>query len=486
MNTLLRLLETLWPWLLAVAGLGVAVAATMHIVLRKRDSRSAIAWVGLVWLAPWVGSLLYYMLGINRIQRKAVSLGIQQPTQAKLTPGQRVSPEHCPPPLRARHPHLSGLAEAGSRLTGSPLLPGNHVHTLLNGDQAYPDMLSAIDAAAHSVSLASYIFDSDRAGDAFMEALLRAQDRGVEVRVLIDAVGAGYSQPEMPQRLADRGIRTGVFLPTRLARLSPYANLRNHRKILVVDGRIGYTGGTNIREGHWLSLNPADPVQCLHFRFQGPVVAYLQQAFAADWGFVTHELLDGAKWFPPLEHEGAVWARAIASGPDEDLGKMQDTLLAAVSVAQTSIRIVTPYFLPTDELSRALGVAALRGVDTHIYLPEKSNISLVQWASSAMYWQVLAKGCRIFLTPQPFDHTKLFLVDGIWSLVGSTNWDPRSLRLNFELNVECYDATLGAALERLVSVKAGRAHEITLADMDGRSLPKQLRDGIARLMTPYL
>ncbi len=486
MNTLLRLLETLWPWLLAVVGLGVAIGATVHIVLRKRDSRSVIAWVGLVWLAPWAGALLYYMLGINRIQRKAVSLGIPQISQAKLAPGQGASPEHCPSQLRTRHPHLSGLAEAGSRLTGSALLQGNKVRPLLNGDQAYPDMLSAIDAAACSVSLASYIFDSDRAGKAFMEALLGAQDRGVEVRVLIDAVGAGYSQPEMPQRLAARGIRTAVFLPTRLARLSPYANLRNHRKILVVDGRIGYTGGTNIREGHWLSLNPADPVQCLHFRFEGPVVAHLQQAFVTDWGFVTHESLAGAKWFPQLPRKGAVWARAIASGPDEDLGKMQDTLLAALSVAQTSIRILTPYFLPTDELSRALGVAALRGVDVQIYLPEKSNIALVQWASSAMYWQVLSKGCRIFVTPQPFDHTKLFLVDGVWSLVGSTNWDPRSLRLNFELNVECYDAALGADLERLVSIKAAQAREVTLADMDGRSLAIKLRDGVARLTTPYL
>lgn len=486
MNTLAGLLQTLWPWLVALIGLGIAAAATIHIVLRKRDSRSVISWVGLVWLAPWAGPVLYYMLGINRIQRKATALGIREAWQPNSLSIESETATKCPPALLASHPHLSGLAEAGSRLTGTPVLAGNHVEPLLNGDEAYPAMLDAIDSARHTVTLVSYIFDSDRAGDAFLDALVRARDRGVAVRVLIDAVGARYSRPRMPHRLREANIRTATFLPTQLARLSPYANLRNHRKILVADGCVGYTGGTNIREGHWLSLNPPEPVQCVHFRFLGPVVAHLQEAFAIDWAFATGESLTGPEWFPVQEAKGAVWARGIPNGPDEDLGKMQDTLLAAISVARSTIRLVTPYFLPTDELARALGVAALRGVDVRIYVPERNNIPLVQWASTAMYWQVLSKGCRLFLTPEPFDHTKLFVIDGLWSLVGSTNWDPRSLRLNFEFNVECYDRKLGSVLNALIEDKAVNSREVALRDADERRLAIRLRDGVARLLTPYL
>lgn len=224
----------------------------------------------------------------------------------------------------------------------------------------------------------------------------------------------------------------------------------------------------------------------MHFRLLGPVVADLQEAFAIDWAFSTGERLTDERWFPVLAEAGDVWARGITNGPDEDLGKMQDALLAALSVARREICIVTPYFLPTEELSRGLGVAALRGVRVRILVPAKNNIPIVQWASNAMAWQVLSKGCLLYETSEPFDHSKLFIVDGIWSLIGSANWDPRSLRLNFEYNVECYDAELGARLLALVEEKMQAAREITLSDVNNRPLPIRLRDGLARLLTPYL
>jgi cardiolipin synthase len=216
------------------------------------------------------------------------------------------------------------------------------------------------------------------------------------------------------------------------------------------------------------------------------VVTQLQEVFADDWLFTTGESLRGEAWFPPSTRAGSVLARGVTDGPDEDFEKLRWTLLGALSIARYSVRIVTPYFLPDPALISALNLAALRGVAVDIVLPARNNLSFVHWASRAMWWQVLEHGCRIWLTPPPFDHSKLMLVDGCWVLLGSANWDPRSLRLNFEFNLECYDAELAQQLEALVASKLKAARPVTLAEVDGRPLPARLRDGLARLLTPYL
>jgi cardiolipin synthase A/B len=381
---------------------------------------------------------------------------------------------------------LAELARLVQRLTEHPLFPGNRVVPLCDGDEAYPAMLAAIERAERSVTLLSFIFDHDRAGEAFLEQLVRARERGVEVRVLIDDVGARYSQPTMLRRLQQAGLNARAFLPTRVPRWFKYANLRNHRKILVVDGRIGFTGGTNIREGHWRSLRPTSPVQCLHFQFEGPVVAHLQEAFGMDWAFAADELLEGDAWFPKLDRAGDVWARGVPDGPDEDIDKMPLTILGALTIARRSVHVVTPYFLPEASILHALSVAALRGVEVHIVLPARNNVPLVQWAASAVLPEILARGCHVHLNPPPFDHTKLLLIDDLWALVGSTNWDARSLRLNFEFNVECYSPPLVARLHALVDQKIAGSEPLTLEQLESRPFLTRLRDGTARLMSPYL
>ncbi len=485
-------LTDLWPAAVSLLHVAAAIAVTGHAVLGRRDVPAIIGWIGLAWLAPVVGSLLYLAFGINRIQRAALELQYppiisRPPTPARAGQSDTLR-EHADAALAhfAARPALRGLMRLGRSVTGGDLLAGNAVTPLVDGDEAYPAMLAAIAGASKSVGLLSYIFDVDRVGVQFLEALSAAASRGVAVRVLIDDVGARYSHPAMPSRLAAAGVRAATFLPTRTPRLFRYANLRNHRKLLVVDGVVGFTGGMNIREGHQLSLASASPVRCLHFRIQGPVVADLQRVFAIDWAFTTGESLSGDAWTCDGASFGDVVARGIPDGPDADIENLPEMLLGALAVARERVRIVTPYFLPDARIRSALRVAAMRGVAVDIVIPSRNNIALMDWATVPQLAELLEVGCHVWQSPPPFDHTKLFVVDGTWSLIGSTNWDARSLRLNFEYNVECYDRELAVQLESLAEARIVASHRVDLATLRAHSLAVKLRNGVARLLSPYL
>ena len=242
----------------------------------------------------------------------------------------------------------------------------------------------------------------------------------------------------------------------------------------------------NIRHGNVLTANPSHPVQDLHFRVAGPVVTELQEAFANDWAFTTDEILDNETWFSEPEEAGDVVARVITDGPDADFENARWTLLAALAEAQVSVKILTPYFLPDNALITAINLASLRGVRVDIVLPAKNNLPFVHWASRALWWQVLERGCRVWLTPPPFDHSKLMIVDGHWVLLGSANWDARSLRLNFEMNVEAYGRAFATEVEQIFAKKISTAREVSLAEVDGRPLLIKLRDAIARQFSPFL
>jgi len=212
----------------------------------------------------------------------------------------------------------------------------------------------------------------------------------------------------------------------------------------------------------------------------------LQEVFAEDWAFCTEELLGGERWFAELKPVGKALARGIAIGPDEDADKLRLTLEGALACARSSVVVVTPYFLPEAPLIAALNIAALRGVEVDLVLSQANNLSMVKWSSTALLWQVLKRGCRVWMTPPPFDHTKLMIVDQAWTLLGSANWDPRSLRLNFEFDVECYDSDMAANLYAATRRRLENAHRVTLEEVDSRPLPVRLRDGVVRLLTPYL
>ena len=458
----------------------VALTLIGHIVLNKRDVGSAIGWSGLVWLAPLVGSLLYALLGINRIERRAARLRHGEGRPPATSCDSSTVSEH------QGHAELAPIARLVDQVAGVPLTTGNRVVPLPDGDVAYPAMLQAIDEAEQSIGLATYIFDHDRAGKRFIEALVAAHERGVDVRVLIDGVGKRYSRPPVTRELRRRGVRAEAFLESALPWRNPYLNLRNHRKLLVVDGRLGFTGGMNIREGCLLHLDPPHPVHDMHFLLEGPVVRHLVDTFALDWDFTAHQALPVEAWYPALPPVDGTLARGVVDGPDEDFETIRQVLLGALAEAERRVRICTPYFLPDPTLIAALNTTALRGVDVEVIVPKRPNLRFVHWASMAQMGLLLPSGVRVIETPPPFDHTKLMLVDDAWTFLGSCNWDARSLRLNFEFNVECYDRDLVVELDRLLDAKVASGRHLTLDAVNARPLPMRLRDGIARLFSPYL
>lgn len=473
---------TFWTLLLLVFERVLALWATLHAVLFKRETQSVIGWLGLIWLTPLVGSALYYAFGINRIARKGrrIQHGIHRSGFWPLPVSEASVTELTDLPYGGR------LAIAVGRITDRPLLPGNSVVPLIGGERAYPRMLEAIAAARHTIALQTYILDHDRAGREFIDALDEAHRRGVDIRVLVDDVGSQYTRPPSVVELSRRGVTTATFLPTFTLGMAAYANLRNHRKIMVIDGSLGFTGGMNIREGCRGDWEVHDRTQDIHFQLEGPVVLHLQQDFAADWAFTTGEKLRGEHWFPKIETSGEIWARGIAEGPDANLDHLRLTILAALAEAEHRVDIVTPYFLPDNAIISALKVAAMRGVRVRVVLPQENNIRMVAWAAADPIQSLLECDCEVLMTPAPFDHSKVLLVDDQWSLIGSSNWDPRSLRLNFEFNVECYGQSLNAELTSYVESKAASARQLSLAGLQDRAWPIRVRDGLARLAIPYL
>ena len=470
------MIYSLLLWGLILASVAAAIAAAGHALLWKRDPRAALGWIVVSLTAPLVGPLFYFVFGINRIRTRAQALPISRGRSDEVLPASAKQD------LPTEFSELAGISSAVSRFE---LTAGNRIEMLLNGEQAFPAMLQAIEAAASHVFLSTYIFETNPSGLAFVDALARAAARGVDTRVAVDGVGERYSHPRVSKLLAQRGVKVARFLPPGLVPPMLHINLRNHRKILIADGRVAFTGGMNIGDRHLADRtdNP-DRVVDAHFRVQGPVVGQLQRVFLDGWAFMNRQ---DVEHFPADDSEaGAARCRTIVEGPDEDLDKLLSVLVAAVSSAREQVAIMTPYFVPPRELVGALKAAALRGVEVMVIVPGRNNLPFVHWASRNMMWELLQRGVRIYLQPPPFVHTKLLMVDRHYVQVGSANMDPRSLRLNFELVVEIYDREFAGTIDRHFEAGRRRSQEITLDEVDSRPLPIRVRDALAWLLTPYL
>lgn len=468
----------LLQWIIVIGVLVMSTGAALHALLYKREPAAAFAWIAGCLIFPVLGPILYFFIGINRIRVRAQRLR------------SHTSPSPAPP-----HPAgiptdiptaFSTQAQISSAVTGLPMTHANAIHKLIGGEAAYPAMQEAIRQAKERIYLSTYIFESNQTGKDFVEELANASARGVDVRVLLDGAGEWYSWPPIRWLMRRRKVPYARFLRPRLLPPSPLINLRNHRKLLLIDGKTAFTGGMNIGDRHLIHrLPPKTGIRDVHFRIDGALTAQLEQVFLDDWEFTT-----GQRNEPPLatlpEPQGKALCRAIVDGPDEELHRLTMVLVGAVAAARERVAIMTPYFLPPRELVAALQAAAVRGTQVDIILPSKNNLPFMHWATRNMLWELVKWEVRVYYQDGLFDHSKLFVVDSHYTQVGSANLDPRSLRLNFEVVVEVYDAQFGETMAAHIEQARQSAHRITLEELDDRPLLPRIRDATAWLFTPYL
>ncbi|CAK7192161.1 Major cardiolipin synthase ClsA [Commensalibacter sp. Nvir] len=462
-------------WLFAIIRLILLLGVTYHVLKHVRDTRAAIGWIGFSWIMPITGFILYAMFGINRVVRRAQKLVSDRPRHNKLFDD-----------LTQFYikGHFYPLAKVVEGFTQRPLLIGNKVTIFYNGDQTYPEMLAEINCAQTCVFLSSYILKNDGIGRQFADALIKAQERGAVVRVLVDGIGSGYFYCPIARYLKKNNVKIDRFMHSFWPWRMPFINLRTHKKILVVDGKVGFIGGLNIADDNIVACNPKFPVSDTHFKVEGAIVLELTEVFLQDWFFITSEDLNKKKFFPHTNVAGNMLCRVVTAGPDSDMEKIKYTMMQAISLARKSVRIMTPYFLPDDRFLSVLSLAAIRGVTVEIITPKRSNQRLVDWARNKNNVFPIRDGCRIWLERPPFNHSKLLVIDRIWSFVGSSNIDMRSLRLNFEINMEIYHKEFAEDLDDFIC--AHRHQELTLEDLEKRNFFKKLRDSTIRLLLPYL
>ena len=452
--------------------LAIAIVAGIHAIITVRNSRAAFGWLGLIIVFPLAGAILYVLFGINRVRRKAQRISRETNLeQGKDSPAKRST----------TGAHLS---RPGFNVTGVKLTAGNKVATLYNGEHAYPVMLQAIAGARREVLLSSYIFDNDHTGNQFIEALAEAQNRGCSICVLVDDAGIRYSFPTIIRELEKHQIPFRRFMPLRLFPPSFSLNLRTHRKLLIIDREVTFAGGMNIGDRQLINGLSKLRASDLHFRFEGPLTADCVNLFADDWKYSRGAPLE--PWREKHAGNGPARCRLISDGPDDTLDSLMLVIMGAISNARERVWIMTPYFLPERQMMGCLQAAAISGVDVQVMIPEENNWAIAQWALQHSLAELLNAGLQVFQRPPPFAHSKCIIIDDDYALVGSSNLDPRSLRLNFELGIEVFDPELNRELSAHFEDILTRCKPLTAETLKARGTLARVRDGTAALFSPYL
>jgi cardiolipin synthase len=477
-------------WWVGILFEGVALLIVPFLLLRRKDPSSTIAWLLALVFLPVIGSVLYLLFGRDRIRwpakrkRQADALVRGQVAAARMDLGITTSHDMNlgPVPLDAMERQLFHVS---SLLAGGGVSTGNRVQVLAHGDDAYRALGESIDSAREHVNAEYYLIRNDETGDWFIERLVQAARRGVQVRLLCDGFGCLALRSSWRKRLRKDGVRFGLFLPMRSVLLQPI-NLRNHRKIVVVDGQVGFSGGLNIGNeyraeaapGHWRDT---------HFRVEGPAARALSRVFLQDWFFATGEAVDPTPFLPKISAPvGDATVGIVPSGPDTRTEAIHRLFFAAIAGARERVRITTPYFVPDESIVLALQVAAMRGVDVRLILPSRSNHRVTFHAGRSFYEDLLEAGVRIHEYLPGMIHAKTMVVDGKIVLIGSANMDMRSFRLNFEVHALIHDAPTAKALEGQFDRDLTQTHTVRLWDWLKRPVRDRISQGAARFVSPLL
>jgi len=486
---MIAFLASLRDWIDSSAHIGALLAAayvvyllglSAMIMLQKREPVATLSWILSLAALPYIGLLIYYLLGPQKVKRQRLRRGRS-----------RSGMEHyravCPPDADCTE--LSAIAQSTTGLAPSS---ATEVEWLVDGATTYAAVLQAIDEARDHIHLEYYVYEPDQTGTAVRDALVRAAQRGVQVRLLLDAVGAGKVRARFLKPLHAAGVETAWFHPRQLLKpfTRPWLNLRTHRKLAVIDGTVAFTGGINITDEENEDVHP-NAYRDLHMRLRGHVVRSLQLVFVEDWLYATgHDpkQLELDRLWPrdmPTRADGPITAQVLVSGPDSGWEAIHRLHVAAIHEARERVWLVTPYFVPGEAARMALTSAALGGLDVRLLVPKMSDSWFVTQAARSYFDELLQAGVKIYEYGPRMLHTKAFIADDDVCIVGTANFDHRSFRLNFELSMMIRDRERVAALSRLLQAELDSAQRVH--DARDRALwTHRLPEAFARLASPLL
>jgi cardiolipin synthase len=449
-----------------------------------------VAWLFAIATLPIFGILAYWLLGSERLRRK---VGRRRRRVADLLARYKHHAEqrsHTHDERLELHlpPDQLGIARLAERLAHMPAAPGNEVLILEEANATYAALEESLRAARQHIHLEYYIWQPDETGRHFRDLVIERARAGVACRLLLDAVGCRRIRRAFLRPLLDAGVHVAFFLPLWVFTLRKrYSlHLRNHRKIAVIDGQTAFLGSQNIGDEYRGRLRRLSPWYDTHVRVQGPAALFIQQTFAEDWYQATRERLDSAACFPEPQRLGNSVVQVLPTGPDQAESTLAQIVFAAVSSAQTSIRIATPYFAPDVAVRMALAHACYRGVRVSLLLPTRSDSRLSLWAARSFYRELLAVGVEVHEYDAGVLHSKIVTVDDRWCMVGSANMDVRSFRLNFEVTALIYDPAVAAGLGRSIDEFCRYARRVQGRDLRQRGVLRQIGEGAARLFAPLL
>ena len=366
------------------------------------------------------------------------------------------------------------------------LTTGNQLKILKNGEETFNEILSAIEEARHHIHLEYYIIANDKIGNRFKKLLIKKAREGVEIRVIIDDVGSWGLGKKFFSELIKAGVEIYSFMDVRFPRLTSRVNFRNHRKIAIIDGTIGFLGGLNIADRYIDGIPKLGPWHDTHLKIEGDAVACIQVVFVADWYFVIHANLTGKKYFPRFSESSGVPVQIVTSGPDSDWENISQAYFTAITNARKNIFIVTPYLMPPSEMLKALKIASLSNVDVKILIPENSDSRTSKWCSFSYVEELLEAGIKVNFFKNGFIHSKFMVVDDVVSTIGTSNFDFRSFETNFEVNAFIYEKEFTAKLKDYFFDNLKNSREIKLSEWKNRSLFFKFKESLAHIISPLL
>lgn len=475
---------------LRVIFFAIALGLVPLVLIRRKEPSSTIAWILTLVFLPAVGSLLFLLFGRDRVRlparrkreldavvRAQVSASRNETPDADRTSNLRIV---------AVSPLEQAMFRIGQRLTHLRATDGNQVEVLALGQTMYDALGHAIDNARHHVHAQYYLIRNDATGAWFRDRLVAAAKRGVTVRLLMDGYGCFALGPAWKRPLRRAGGSVAHFLPMRRALLQPM-NLRNHRKIVVVDGETAFTGGFNIGDEYRGNMPGLGAWRDVHLRIVGPAAAELQRVFFQDWAFATNEPIDPSSYFVrEAPSRGDAKIAIVTSGPDTRTEAIHRMFFGAIVGATREVALTTPYFVPTESLTVAMELAAMRGVDLKVVLPGRSNHAVTFHAGRSFYTDLLKAGVDIREYQPGIVHAKTLVADSQIALVGSANMDLRSFRLNFEVHALVHDATTAVRLRETFEDDLARCRRVDLEPWDSRAWTLRVKEGAARLVSPLL